>query len=74
MGFLGTGDPSIEAHEAISRPWAAGGGRGGEIGVGAAEKKSDALEDLPPHLRGRSGRSIVLNRCGFIPQTHWARF
>ena len=38
MGFLGTGDPSIEAHEAISRPWAAGGGRGGEIGVGAAEK------------------------------------
>ena len=46
----------------------------GEIGVGAAEKKSNALEDLPPHLRGRSERSTVLNRCSFIPQTRWARF
>ena len=74
MGFWGTGDPSIEADEAISRPWAAGGGRGGKIGVGAAENKSNALEDLPPHLMGRSGRSIALNRSSFIPQTRWARF
>ena len=28
MGFWGTRDPSIEAHEAISHPWPAGGGRG----------------------------------------------
>ena len=74
MGFWGTRDPSIEAHEAISHPWPAGGGRGRGDRCWGGRKKSNALEDLPPHPRGRPGRSIALNRCSSIPQTRWARF